>query len=161
MTQVTVRKLKFDGSVKSEWEGELTTHSADPNWLVVIHDPEHHKKFEDGGQVRADQLFVHCLNCSEPLTVLIAFDIAGQFEEAKCDAAFPAEWNGGVISFVDLDLDVIVAADYSYYVRDHETFEENRVVMGYSAEAIAQAQRGIELAMKLIADREFPFNEDF
>ncbi len=157
---IVVQKTKFNGEVKSEWEGELVK-SADSNWRIVLHHPIHHNKFEDGQIAQADHLFVHCLNLVEPLSVLLCFDDAGHFLQAKCDAALPAIQTDQTITFVDLDLDIIVESDFSWWLQDEDTFAQHRVSMGYSEQAIQNAHDGIELAKKLVTSRQFPFNDDF
>ncbi|MEM7133178.1 MAG: hypothetical protein AAF702_43160 [Chloroflexota bacterium] len=162
-----VCKRKFDGRVKSEWEGERI-HLADlylsaspppvEGWIAVLHHPARHRKFVKGVIAYADPIFIHYLNTVEPLTVLVQYTFEGEFVEAKCDAALPAILDGEVIEFIDLDLDVIVQADFSTHVRDELTFAQNREIMNYPEEVVAQAARGIRLAKTLIELRSFPFD---
>lgn len=153
---ILVRKRKYDGRVKSEWEGELLSVAAE-GWLVVMHHPDRHRKRTDGKWKRQSPVHVHCLHVSAPLTVLLIYGRDGAFREAKCDAALPAVRDGSVIEFVDLDLDVIVAHDLTRFVRDEATFERNRKRMGYPEHIVAQAWAGIALVQELLARRQFPF----
>ena len=157
---VLVRKLKYDGSVRSEWEGELLAVEAD-EWLVVLHHPERHQKWQHGERARADILMVHCLNAVRPITILLGFDANGHFNEAKCDAALPAIHNEQLIKFVDLDLDVIVNNDLTYYVRDQKQFEQNRARMSIPDNVVSLAHRGIDIANTLVQTRSFPFDSRF
>ena len=152
---VFVHKQKYDGRTKSEWEGELLPLSNE-EWIVVRHHPERHRKFVSGKIAVSDRLFLHCLNRDKPLTVLLEFDLEGSFRGAKCDAALPATIDAGKIEFVDLDLDVIVAADLSFFLRDEDTFARNRERMGYSEVVVQQALEGVRLAQELIQSRQFP-----
>lgn len=153
-----VRKQKFDGSIKSEWQGDLLT-SPEQDWLVVFHHFERHHKFANGNRVQAEPLFLHCLNRVAPITVLLQYDRECSFQGAKCDAALPATNVGDTINFIDLDLDVIVEDDFSYHVRDEDTFVQNRAKMQYPELVTQQAHKGIMLAQQLIKSREFPFNQ--
>lgn len=155
-----VRKRKFDGSVKSEGEGDLLFLLVE-EWLVVLHHPERHRKVTGGTVKYAESLFLHCFSIIDPLTVLIEYDRHGWFRGAKCDAALPATQADNVIEFVDLDLDVIVKSDLSCSVRDERVFAQNRETMGYPETVVQSAGRGILLAQALVTSRQFPFDERF
>lgn len=156
-----VRKRKFDGRIKSEWEGDLLWHTNE--WLVVLHHPERHIKRSNGVVAAADPdvWFLHCFNVLDPLTILMEYGLDGSFQGAKCDAALPATQTDGVIEFVDLDLDVIVEPDLSWWMRDEEQFAHNREAMGYTETAVQQAHEGILLGQSLVESRTFPFDARF
>jgi protein associated with RNAse G/E len=152
--RVTIRKLKFDGSVKYEWDGRLVERNGD--WLVVTHHfPQDRKR--PAPEVNRS-LDIHYVSLSQPLTVLFSFDRRGAFQEAKCDAALPAEQQGLSIDFVDLDLDVVVMPGFTHYVRDQQVFAERAVSMGYTPEAQRSAHLGILRALRLVRRRQFPFD---
>lgn len=104
---------------------------------------------------------MHCFNTVQPLVVLFEYDLDGWFRAAKCDAALPATFNGPVIEFVDLDLDVLVEHDLSCSVRDEETFARNLKLMAYPAAVVQQAYAGIALAQAPVASRHIPFDKYF
>lgn len=158
--QVVVRKRKYDGRVKSEWEGELLV-SAEPDWLIVCHHPERHRKQRNGEALQADRLFIHCFHTVEPLAVLLQYDAQGQFEEAKCDAALPSTLDGQVVQFLDLDLDLVVSAELKIQLKDEDIFALHAKQMAYPGDVIEQAWRGIELAQSLVEARSFPFDSRF
>lgn len=154
--QLVVRKKKYDGQIKSEWEGELLA-SDDPNWIVVLHCPKRHQKFANGLPIRADKLFLRYLHRVKPLNILVRYDADGQFLEAKFDAALPATQDDDIITFVDLDLDMMLESDFSSHLKDEDVFEQHRVAMNYSDEVVDLAWLGIDWAETLIEDRSFPF----
>mgnify|MGYP001121368540 CR=1 FL=1 len=153
-----VNKWKVDGTLKSAWEGDLLPDRWS-GWRLVVHRPGRHLKFTQTDVAETRPLFVHCFGLIRPLTVLLQYSPDGSFQEAKCDAALPATLAGRKIDFVDLDLDVIVAADLSYYVRDEDVFARNAEQMGYGETAVAQARAGIALAQALVSSRRFPFDD--
>lgn len=154
--QVTVRKLKFDGSVKYAWPGDLLEELD--GWAVVRHDPKRHHKVGDDTRGSDGSELIHYLGLNGPLTVLFAFDAGGTFLDAKCDAALPAVQHGDRIDFVDLDLDVIVLPGGSHYVRDQEVFAERALSMRYTGEAKRQAHLGILHALRMVRRGLFPFD---
>ena len=72
----------------------------------------------------------------------------------------PPTFENDVLSYVDLDLDILVEPDYSYQVLDADDFEENARLYGYSDEVRTTARRAVDDLVKMIEAREFPFNED-
>ena len=150
---VTVSKLKFDGSSKRDWPGELVDAVGD-SWLVVYHEAPGHTT--EAGEWVEEAVRYYGMDC--PLSVLVCFDALGAVLEYQCDAALPATLVGRHVSFVDLDLDVMADADLQYRVRDEDVFEQRSKTMGYSPEAIAAAHEGVRLAIELIEGRLFPFD---
>ena len=133
---VTVRKRKFDGSIKYAWPGILfeTGHS---DWIGVHHQPGRHEKVLASGSLEAGEPahLLHYCSTALPLTVIFAFALDGAFRDAKCDAALPAEFDGAICDFVDLDLDVVVVPGGQHYVRDQQVFAERAVSLGYTGSA--------------------------
>lgn len=157
--QVTVRKLKFDGSVKYAWPGTCfeTGHAG---WLGVYHDPRQHVKVMTDGSATpgSPAHLLHYFSTVLPLTVIFAFGSDGVFLDAKCDAALPASFDGECCDFVDLDLDVVVLPGGQHYVRDQQVFAERSLAMGYSEAAKRAAHQGVLHALRLVRRGGFPFD---
>jgi protein associated with RNAse G/E len=145
-------KRKFDGSVKGPWRGDLVEETPG-GWLVVFYDrPPHRVRGET--VIYALQYF----SLERPLVVLVNFDERGHILEYQCDASFPATIAGRRIDYVDLDLDMMVDGDGVVIDRDFDQFEERRVTMGYSEEAVRLAHEGLALAHELLERRAEPFD---
>lgn len=165
---VRVRKLKYDGTVRREFSGDLVEVRPD-GWLVVYHDAARHESFKDGrpvtqstaeardGTWTAPHLF-YVLSEREPLAVAFAFDALGGLIAMHADAALPATASGRVMSFVDLELDLVIGTDYSFSARDFETFERNAATMSYDEAARTAAHEGLALAKRLVLERAYPFD---
>ncbi len=69
----------------------------------------------------------------------------------------PASFDGETLSYVDLDLDILVDPDFSYRVLDVEDFERNARRYGYTEEMQANARQALEDLVKMIESRAFPF----
>jgi protein associated with RNAse G/E len=149
---VETRKLKFDGTAKPSWHGDLVD-SVDDRWLVVFFE---RPAYAIRGEAVAYALQFYGMR--QPLSILVCFDDAGNVMEWQCDAGLPARISGRVIEFTDLDLDVMVNPNGTYYVRDLEEFEARRVAMGYSEEAIQAAWKGVALALVLVRRKRYPFD---
>jgi protein associated with RNAse G/E len=69
----------------------------------------------------------------------------------------PPTFDGETLSYVDLDLDILVQPDFSYQILDVEDFDQNTKLYGYSAEVRRNAHRALDELTELIEAREFPF----
>jgi protein associated with RNAse G/E len=74
-----------------------------------------------------------------------------------CNINLPPTFDGKVLSYVDLDIDVLVQPDFSYQVLDLEDFERHSQLYSYPDEVRANAQCALQELTKLIEAREFPF----
>lgn len=152
---VVVRKLKFGGQIKYDWEGELLEVVGE-SWAIVHHDPGVHEKVEGGRSARQPNHHFHVMGLDVPLTVLLTYEVGRGFIEAKLDAAQPGVRRGAVVEFVDLDLDVIVDVDGSYWTRDLTTFESNRSALGYTPEVERTAYEGMRLGLRIARTGAYP-----
>ena len=82
----------------------------------------------------------------------------GAFRNYYCNINMPPKFGGGVLDYVDLDIDVLVGSDGQYSILDVEEFEENAERFNLSAESRANAAAGLDELIKLISDRKFPFD---
>jgi protein associated with RNAse G/E len=68
----------------------------------------------------------------------------GKLRNYYCNVNVPATFDGETLSYVDLDLDVLVAPDFSYRVLDIEDFERNAKCYGYPTEIHDKARQALD-----------------
>src|SRR5437764_12987460 len=76
-----------------------------------------------------------------------------------CNVNTPPRLEEGVLSFVDLDVDVLVRPDFSYTVLDEDEFEAHAVTYVYPTEYRARVREALEEIVLLIEGRRFPFSD--
>lgn len=76
-----------------------------------------------------------------------------------CNINQPPSFDGRVLSYIDLDIDVLVAPDFTYKILDVDDFEENAKRYAYPDEVQANARRALAELISLIEARAFPFND--
>lgn len=72
-----------------------------------------------------------------------------------CNVTQPPALENAVLSYVDLDIDVLVESDFSYRILDLDDFEAH----SYPAEIEQNARQAVGELITLIKTRSFPFNE--
>ena len=86
-------------------------------------------------------------------------DRDGNIQNFYCNVTMPPSFDGCILSYVDLDIDVLVKPDFSYRVLDLEDFEENASRYGYPAEVTEKAHAALAELITLIERRSFPFDD--
>jgi protein associated with RNAse G/E len=76
-----------------------------------------------------------------------------------CNVNLPPEFDGQVLTYIDLDIDVLVNPDLSYRILDIDDFKENAKRYAYPAEIQENAHRAVDELLALIESKEFPFSE--
>lgn len=88
--------------------------------------------------------------------VFVFYNGDGSVHSAYCNIGTPPEIQDKSVSFVDLDLDVVVYPDHSFQVLDEDEFEENK--HKYPADYIEKALAATEEIKNLAQNKHFPFN---
>ncbi len=84
----------------------------------------------------------------------------GDLRNFYCNINVPPTFDGETLSYVDLDLDILIAPDFSYQVLDIEDFETNAENYRYPSEVQAGARQAIDELVTLIETRQFPFDQE-
>lgn len=85
-------------------------------------------------------------------------DPDGKLKNFYCNVNAPPQFDGRVLCYIDLDIDVLVAPDLTYSILDIDDFEENANRYPYPEEVQANAGRALAELTDLINSRSFPFN---
>ncbi len=83
---------------------------------------------------------------------------AGRLLKFYCNLNTPARLSDGVLSFIDLDVDVLVEADYSYTILDEDEFELHAELYRYPETYRDNVGRALEELLGLVDSRQFPFS---
>jgi uncharacterized protein len=85
-------------------------------------------------------------------------DYKHQLEKFYCNINMPPSFDGEVLRYVDLDIDVLVQPDFSYQILDLADFEENSKRYRYPTEVRENALLALDQLIQLVEAREFPFD---
>ena len=80
-----------------------------------------------------------------------------QLKSFYCNINMPPSFDGEVLNYVDLDIDVLVKPDFTYQVLDLEDFERHEKLYQYTEEVKANTRRALDDLIDLIETRAFPF----
>ena len=152
---ITVRVLKFDGAEYRHWDARVSRREGS---LIVLnaefaYDVQHHLLGEIRRGTRTIEYywFDRCYNVFQ----FLAED--GRTRLFYCNVNAPPTFADGVLSYVDLDIDILVQPNLSYEVLDLDEFEKNGQLFGYDVDTKQQARAAVDELISLIQMRQFPF----
>jgi protein associated with RNAse G/E len=153
--EITVVVFKHDGSEYRRWHGQLVEQEGP---LLVLQaefevDVSHHLL----GEIKRGTRLIEYYWLDRWYNVFRFLNEDGGTRLFYCNINKPPAFDGQVLSYIDLDVDVIVNPDYSYQVQDLDEFEMNSERYGYTAEEKKNADKALEELIRMIQSRQFPF----
>lgn len=153
--EVLVRACKYDGRVHRQWPARLLRREL--SLIVVAGTFAEEVRHPLLGVIAPGTRSTEYYWTDRPYSVFRFCEPHGAFRNFYCNINQPAQFDGETLTFVDLDIDVLVAPDFSYRVLDEDEFELHAQQFNYPAQLRAQARHGLAELLSLIERREFPF----
>jgi hypothetical protein len=82
----------------------------------------------------------------------------GDLRNFYCNVNMPPIFENESLDYIDLDIDVLVWKDFSYEILDLEEFESNSLRFNYSSNVIENARKSLYELIRMINQRQFPFD---
>jgi protein associated with RNAse G/E len=153
---VTVRACKFDGREHRRWEARVLRRADSLLVLDGRFETEVHHNLL--GTIARGTMSIEYYWLDRWYNVFRFLEPDGELRNYYCNVNLPPTYDGRVLSFVDLDMDILVAPDLSYRVLDEDEFEANARDYGYPASIRARAHQALSELRFLIETRRFPFD---
>jgi uncharacterized protein len=154
---IIVRACKYDGREHRRWSAELLRQEG-PLVVLDAHFSEEVVHSHLGTVARG----THSLEyywLDRWYNIFRFAQLDGSLRNYYCNVNLPPTLENGVLSYVDLDLDILVNPDLSYQVLDYDDFETHSKLYSYSDELRTNANRAVEDLIHLIEARQFPFDD--
>ncbi|HZG54581.1 MAG TPA: DUF402 domain-containing protein [Pyrinomonadaceae bacterium] len=153
---VRVRARKFDGRLHREWQARLVSQAGSLICVEGIFEDEiRHPQL---GVIAPGTLSVEYYWTDRWYSVFRFHEPSGELRNYYCNINMPAELADGVLTFIDLDIDLLVAPDFSRRILDEDEFEANAARYLYP-EAVREAvPRALAELIEVIERRDFPFD---
>jgi protein associated with RNAse G/E len=152
---ITVKVLKHDGTEYRRWNAELSHREGE---LIVLDaefdvDVTH----ELLGEIKRETKTVEYYWLNRWYNVFRFLNEDGSTRLWYCNVNTPPKLEGNTLSYVDLDIDLLVQPDFSIQVLDEDEFEANAKQYGYSDEEKTRAHSAVEELVAMIEQCHFPF----
>lgn len=153
---ITVHARKFDGQLHRQWQARLVTQA---NSLIVVEgvfaEEIRHPQL---GTIAPGTLSTEYYWTDRWYSIFRFREPTGELRNYYCNVNQPAELDGNVLTFVDLDIDVLVAPDFSYRILDEDEFVAHAARYIYPTIVRESVPRALSELIEIIEHREYPFD---
>jgi protein associated with RNAse G/E len=154
---ITVRSLKYDGRLHREWRARLVR--VEGPLVVVEGEFEETVEHSQLGTIARGTVSTEYFWTDRWYSILRFREPDKTLRNYYCNINKPASLDDQLLTFVDLDIDVLVSPDNTYRVLDEDEFDANAARYQYSSEVHEQVPRALAELIDVIERREFPFDE--
>jgi protein associated with RNAse G/E len=154
---VIVRTFKYDGSEHRRWSAQIsqiegTLIILDAKFVEEIHHPLL-------GTVVPETVSVEYYWLDRWYNIFRFIQPTGELRNYYCNVNIPPIFHRNVLSYIDLDIDVLVAPDLSYTILDEDEYAANAARFNYPLEVRRRAEEALKQVIALIEEGGFPFND--
>lgn len=156
VAEVIVRALKFDGTEHRRWRTSLVKKEA--SLLVLDAAFAEEVRHSQLGLIERGTLSIEYYWLDRWYNVFRFLEPDGSFRNFYCNVNMPPSFDGRTLTYIDLDIDIVVSRNLSYEILDMEEFETNALRFKYPEDVRERARFALDELIALIEAREFPFN---
>lgn len=156
--EISVRAYKYDGSEHRRWIAQLARSEGSMLQLTGVFDTEIDHTLL--GKIKRGTVSVEHYWTDRWYSVFRFSEPTGELRNYYCNVNVPPSFDGSVLRFVDLDIDILVAPDFTYSILDEEEFAENTLRYAYPIDVQRRVGAAVDELIDLIESRQFPFGEN-
>ena len=154
-SQTTVRVLKYDGTEYRRWDA---TMARQEDRLIVLdaefdHDVQHHLL----GEIPRGTRTLEYYWLDRWYNVFRFLEADGTTKLFYCNVNMPPTISSSSLTYIDLDIDILVRPDFSYQILDLEEFAANAARYGYPEQVKTRSHEAVDELIAMIKARQFPF----
>jgi len=153
--QITVRVLKYDGSEYRRWKATLA--QQDESLIVLDGEFANEVRHHLLGNISRGTRTIEYYWLDRWYNIFRFLESDGSTRLYYCNVNMQPEISRRILSYIDLDMDILVHPDFSYQVLDLEEFETNAARYGYTDQVKRQAHKALAELISMIETRHFPF----
>ena len=154
-SQITVRVLKYDGTEYRRWKASLA--QQEDSLLVLDAEFEFDVQHQLLGEIKRGTRTIEYYWLDRWYNIFRFLDEDGATQLFYCNVNMPPAYAHSILSYVDLDIDVLVQPDLSYQVLDLDEFEKHSELFGYDEKTRQEAHSAVADLIAMIEMRQFPF----
>ena len=153
--RILVRTHKYSGVEHRRWSAQLLKYQ--PPLLIL--DAEFDEDIEHDllGTIASGTLSTEYYWLDRWYNVFRFSDRDQVLKSFYCNINMPPTFDGQILSYIDLDIDILVNPDFSYQVLDIDDFEANATSYNYPIEVRENVQLALGEVIQLIETQAFPF----
>ncbi|MEP7212181.1 MAG: DUF402 domain-containing protein [Acidobacteriota bacterium] len=150
----TILSKNYDGTLRKSWKCRLV-HQDGPE-LLFVGEFEKDVSHSELGFIKRGTISYEYYWLDRWFNVFRFHEPTGGLRNYYCNVNMPPTFVGGILEYVDLDLDLLVWPDFNYTVLDREEFESNAELYGYSASVRSHAKSALAELISMAESRTLP-----
>ncbi len=155
---ISVQASKYDGSEPRTWTAQVVRHDGPLLVLDATFDNEINHDLL--GTIASGTKSTEYYWLDRWYNIFRLAPPASGLRSYYCNINVPPVFDGQILSYVDLDIDILVDPDLSYRIVDLEDFEQNAARFGYPQFVQVGAKQALDDLVTMIETRAFPFDQD-
>jgi protein associated with RNAse G/E len=154
-SQILVRTYKYDGKEHRSWHAKV----VNSDFPLLVLDAAFEENIDHAllGRIASGTISTEYYWLDRWYNVFRFSDPDQQLISFYCNINLPPTFDGQVLKYIDLDIDVLVQPDLSYEVLDLDDFEANAQLYSYPTEIRDNAHRALVDLIQLVDEGSFPF----
>lgn len=153
---ITVCTYKYDGTEHRRWPAKVS-RTAD-SLLVLDAEFEEEIRHPLLGTIPAGTISLEYYWLDRWFNIFRFLQPTGETLNFYCNINTPPRLQDDILSYTDLDIDLLVAPDLSYTILDEDEFEAHAIRFNYPLEVKRQAHLALNELIALIESKQFPFD---
>lgn len=154
--EVVVRSCKHDGRVHRSWSARIAHREGSLIVLDAVFAEEVRHTLI--GTIEAGTNSTEFFWTDRWYSIFRFQAPDGNLLKFYCNINTPPTLESGALTFVDLDVDVLVQPDLTFEVLDEDEFERHAELYLYPAEYHFNVRAALDELLLLIENRQFPFH---
>ena len=152
---ITVRVLKYDGTEYRRWDATLAERRESLVVLDAVFADEvrHHLL----GDINRGTRTIEYYWLDRWYNVFRFLETDGTTKLFYCNVNMPPTISTSSLTYIDLDIDILVRPDFSYQILDLEEFAANAARYGYPEHVKRRAHEAVDKLIAMIKSRQAPF----
>jgi len=153
---INVRTYKYDGSEHRRWRARL----LEKRGTLIVLDAEFEEEIQHTllGTIALGTISREYYWLDRWYNIFRFLEPTGELKNFYCNINAPPVFQSSTLSYIDLDMDILVAPDLSYTVLDEDEFARNILEFNYPLEIQRKSRLALEELISLIETKQFPFN---
>lgn len=154
--EITVESHKYDGSSHRSWQANVIEKQGP----LIILDGRFAEEVSHPilGKIARGTISIEYYWLDRWYSIFRFQEPSGELRNYYCNINMPPTFDGHTLTFVDLDMDILVAPDLSYKILDEDEFELNTARFNYPMEVKTKAHMALNDLVALIESKQFPFD---
>src|SRR6476661_1451086 len=150
----TIKSLNYDRTLRKSWDCRLLKRAGPELMFVgefareIIH--------SELGVIESGTVSYEYYWLDRWFNIFRFHEPDGRLRNYYCNVNMPPTFEGSILQYVDLDLDLLIWPDMSYSILDREEFEANAMSYGYPDKVIKSAEAALSELITMAENGKLP-----